>query len=74
MIDKNIFATTFNDGFILSATKGRRDTTLIFKTNSLGNVLWAKYFLPICGGIQDLIQSKDSGFVIAANLKNYEPV
>jgi hypothetical protein len=68
--DRNIFLHTSNDGFLLSAAKGRIDTLMFFGTNSFGTVIWAKYFMPVQGGIQDIIQTQDSGFIIAANLKN----
>jgi len=68
-IDRHIICKTVNQDLILS---GGRDVLVpvIFKTDSLGNVLWGKYFTPIKGGIQDIVQTPDSGFAIAVNLVN----
>ncbi|MFH0865306.1 MAG: T9SS type A sorting domain-containing protein, partial [Bacteroidota bacterium] len=68
-VNSNVICHTFNKGFLLSGGKGI-SMPLIVKTDSSGNITWSKYFSTIQGGIQDFVQTQDSGFVIAANLKN----
>ena len=67
-MDRNIINPTFDKGFIFSG--GKHDTTIFVKTDSLTNITWCKYFTPIQGGIQDIVQTQDSGFAIAVNLVN----
>jgi len=74
-VDKNIISKTLDKGFILSGNyclnpNGYHLNILIYKTDSIGNILWSKYFSPMLGGIEDILQTRDSGFVIAANLEN----
>ena len=69
-IDRNILIPAFNNCFLLSANKGNLYTPGIIKTDSIGNIIWSKYYSSISGGIQDFIQTSDSGFVLAANLRN----
>jgi len=68
-IDRNILCPTINNGFLLSGGKGIL-MPLIVKIDSSENILWSKYFTPIKGGIQDMVQTQDSGYAIAANIKN----
>jgi hypothetical protein len=62
--------STFDNGYIHSATKSRYDTAAIFKTDNAGNVLWGKYFINVLGSIEDIIQTQDSGYAIALNIVN----
>lgn len=66
--DRNIIDSVYENGYIISGSK--HDTTLIARIDSVGNVIWGKYFSSIQGGVQDIIQIQDRGFVIAVNLKN----
>ncbi|MFH0865304.1 MAG: T9SS type A sorting domain-containing protein [Bacteroidota bacterium] len=68
-IDRSIICPAFNNGFLLSGGRGTL-TPLIVKTDSSGYIIWSKYFTPIQGGIQVIIQTQDSGFAIAVNLEN----
>ena len=67
-INRNVICS-FNNGYVVSGGKGVL-IPLILKTDITGNVIWGKYFMSIQGGIQDIIQTQDSGFAIAVNLLN----
>ncbi len=68
-IDRKVICLAHNAELLLSGGRGILKPVIV-KADSLGDILWSKYFTPIQGGIQDIIQTQDSGFAIAMNLKN----
>ena len=51
-VDRTVLFPTFNKGFLLSGRKGI-SMPVIVKVDSIGSVIWSKYFVPIQGYIQD---------------------
>lgn len=68
-IPRNIIFPAINNCYIIGGW--RADTTLFFKIDSVGNVLWNRYFSPLQGGgVSAIIQTADSGLVVASGFNN----
>lgn len=68
-MDQYIILPVFNNNYVIGG--GKTDTSLFFKTDSVGNILWSRYFSPLQGGdVSAIIQTADSGFIVASGFYN----